>query len=129
MSKCRATLSESFFYSLYNSGFKTNVKLQRMITGNELCYKRAFILLKGLRWQNQSRKPSSMWYFSILYFFSICFRFAEDIIDGANSCKNNMFSLLKAVHLSFRYGVDGLFRRRQNELCITGSFNVYPMND
>ena len=40
-----------------------------------------------------------------------------------------MFSLLEAVHLSFRYGVDGPFRRRQNELCITGSFDRYPMKD
>ena len=40
-----------------------------------------------------------------------------------------MFSLLKAVYLSFRYGVDGPFRRRQNELCITGSFDRYPMKD
>ena len=44
--------------------------------------------------------------------FSICFRFREDIIDGAISCKNNMFSLLKAVYLSFRYGMDGPFTRR-----------------
>ena len=60
---------------------------------------------------------------------SICFRFSEDIIDVASSCKNNMFSLLKAVYLSFRYGVDGPFRRRQNELCITGAFDRYPMKD
>ena len=61
--------------------------------------------------------------------FSICFRFSEDIIDGAKSCKNNMFSLVKAVHLSFRYGVNGPFGRRQNELCMTGSFDRYPMKD
>ena len=61
--------------------------------------------------------------------FSICFRFSDDIIDGANSCRNNMFSLLKAVHLSFRYDVDGPFRRRQIGLCITGFFNRYPMKD
>jgi hypothetical protein len=42
---------------------------------------------------------------------------------------SNMFSLLKAVYLSFRYGVDGPFRRRQNELCITGSFDRYPMKN
>ena len=59
--------------------------------------------------------------------FSICFRFSEDIIDGANTCKNNMFSLLKAVYLSFRYGVDGPFRRRQNEFSVTGSPDRYAM--
>ena len=70
-------------------------------------------------------------YVAFLYpeLFSICFRFSDDIIDGANSCRNNMFSLLKAVYLSFRYGVDGSFRRRQNELCITCFFNRYPMKD
>jgi hypothetical protein len=39
--------------------------------------------------------------------FSICFRFNDDIIDGANGCSNNMISLLETVYLSFRYGVDG----------------------
>ena len=64
-----------------------------------------------------------------LVLFSICSRFNDDIIDGANGCRNNMFSLLKAVYLSFRYGVNGPFGRRQNELCITGSFDRYPMKN
>ena len=64
-----------------------------------------------------------------LELFSICFRFNDDIIDGANGCSENMFSLRKAVYLSFRCGVDGPFRRRQNELCITGTFDRHPMKD
>ena len=48
-----------------------------------------------------------------LELFSICYRFSDDIIDGANGCRNNTFSRLRAVYLSFRYGVDGPFRRRK----------------
>ena len=45
-----------------------------------------------------------------LELFSIYFRFNDDIIDEANGCGNNMLSLLKAVYLSFIYGVDGPFK-------------------
>ena len=71
MSKCRVTLSESFFYSLYNSGFKTSVKLERMITGNELCYQRAFILVKGPRPQNESEVIKYVAFFHPELFLSV----------------------------------------------------------
>ena len=40
-----------------------------------------------------------------------------------------MFSLLKAVYLSFRYGVDGPFRRRQMNVALLGYFDRYPIKD
>ena len=82
-----------------------------MITGDELCCKRAFIFLKDQDGKTNHRSYQVRGVFHP-ELFSIYFGFSEDIIDGAISCKNNMFSLLKAVYLSFRYGVDGPFRRR-----------------